>query len=376
PGHASPLRCTTFPAELSSSGSSRSRKRAWATPISVSSSRRASAATAPGRTTASGFTKTRTPASVDAAPRLQPPPKPRFRPASTTRAPVTSTGPPLLTTTTSTPSARSASTQRCRTPPLSYATTIAVTVMRAVSPSVVKIRLGGAVSVRAAPREHGRQGLREDRDVEPDRPVLEVVEVEAHEVVERQLDPTGDLPQPRHPGQDEVALAVPVLELHEIAQRQRPRPDERHLAAQHVQHLRQLVDRVAPQHAADRGDARVVLDLEKRPRRLVRRLERGLPLGCVDVHRPELEHAELALAEADAAVAVEDRPGRVELDGERDHEPERRGSEHDQRPEHEVERPLHGPVEPGEDGRTQLEERHALPRDVLGALRQEVRRRR
>src|SRR5581483_12007826 len=337
PGHASPLRCTTFPAELSSSGSSRSRKRAWATPISVSSSRRASAATAPGRTTASGFTKTRTPASVDAAPRLQPPPKPRFRTASTTRAPVTSTGPPLLTTTTSTPTARSASTQRCRTSPLSYATTIAVTVMRAVSPSVVKIRLGGAVSVRAAPREHGRQSLREDRDVEPDRPVLELVEV---------------------------------------AQRQRPRPDERHLAAQHVQHLRQLVDRVAPQHAADRGDARVVLDLEKRPRRLVRRLERGLPLGCVDVHRPELEHAELALAEADAAVAVEDRPGRVELDGERDHEPERRGSEHDQRPEHEVERPLHGPVEPGEDGRTQLEERHALPRDVLGALRQEVRRRR
>ena len=54
------------------------------------------------------------------------------------------------------------------------------------------------------------------------------------------------------PGQHEVALLVPVLEAVVVALRQRARADERHLAAEDVEQLRQLVDREAPQHAADR----------------------------------------------------------------------------------------------------------------------------
>src|SRR5919204_5192130 len=42
-------------------------------------------------------------------------------------------------------------------------------------------------------------------------------------------------------GEDEVALAVPALEALEVSQRQRPRPDEAHLAAQDVPELRDLV---------------------------------------------------------------------------------------------------------------------------------------
>ena len=76
-------------------------------------------------------------------------------------------------------------------------------------------------------------------------------------------------------------------------------PTRRHLAAQHVDHVRHLVDREAAQDAADARDARVVADLEQRPARLVRGLERGLlALGALD-HRPELEHPERLLAEAD-----------------------------------------------------------------------------
>src|SRR5437016_4903672 len=106
-------------------------------------------------------------------------------------------------------------------------------------------------SIRAAAREHRGKRLREDRDVQPDRPVLEVVEVEADEIVERQLDSPGHLPQPGHPGQHEVALAMPVLELNVVTQRQRAWADERHLAAYDVQHLRQLVDRIPPQEPPD-----------------------------------------------------------------------------------------------------------------------------
>src|SRR5207237_777195 len=64
-------------------------------------------------------------------------------------------------------------------------------------------------SVSAAPREHGRNRLEQDREVERQRPVLEVEEVEVHEVVEVELRAARNLPQPRDAGEHEVALAVP-----------------------------------------------------------------------------------------------------------------------------------------------------------------------
>ena len=69
------------------------------------------------------------------------------------------------------------------------------------------------------------------------------------------------------PGQHEVALAVPVLEQRVVAQRQRPRADEAHLAAQDVEHVRDLVEREAPQEPPDARHARVVADLEQRAAR-------------------------------------------------------------------------------------------------------------
>ena len=113
------------------------------------------------------------------------------------------------------------------------------------------------------------------------------------------------------PGQHEVALAVPVLEPLVVAQRQRPRADEAHLAAQHVPELRQLVEREPAQDArrrvVTRGSSRI---LNSGPSASFARLELGLPLGRARDHRAELEHPELALAEPDAPVAVE-APGRA-----------------------------------------------------------------
>ena len=42
---------------------------------------------------------------------------------------------------------------------------------------------------------------------------------------------------------------------------QRPRPDQRHLPQQHVEELRELVQRGAPQDASDARDPRVVAQL-------------------------------------------------------------------------------------------------------------------
>ena len=66
-----------------------------------------------------------------------------------------------------------------------------------------------------------------------------------------------------------------------LGEDQRARPDEAHLAAQHVEELRQLVDRPAAQEAAERRHPRVVRDLEH-PRAvlgvLVQVRDLGLPL--------------------------------------------------------------------------------------------------
>jgi hypothetical protein len=54
---------------------------------------------------------------------------------------------------------------------------------------------------------------------------------------------------------------VPALQPVEVAHRQRPGADERHLAAQHVEQLGQLVEREAPQDPPDgvtRGSLRIL----------------------------------------------------------------------------------------------------------------------
>src|SRR5437763_16032218 len=128
-------------------------------------------------------------------------------------------------------------------------------------------------SESAPPREYRRDRLEENREVEQDRPLLEVQEVEPDQVVEVEVRPARDLPQPGDPGEDQVALLVPFLEAVEIAQRQRSRAHERHLAAHDVRELRELVEREAAQEAPDGGQARIVADLEDRPGLLVERLE-------------------------------------------------------------------------------------------------------
>src|SRR4030095_9796101 len=104
----------------------------------------------------------------------------------------------------------------------------------------------------------------------------------------------------------------------------------------------------------------IVTDLEERPADLVRALELALLLGGVGDHRAELQHPELALAETDAPVPVEDRTGRRELDREPDRKPEREPENGDENADGEVDPALAQPVGAGERGWPQLEQRHGL----------------
>ena len=55
---------------------------------------------------------------------------------------------------------------------------------------------------------------------------------------------------------------MPGLVLLDFVRQRRPRPDERHVAAQHVPELRQLVEAGLAQNVPDRRDPRIVGDLE------------------------------------------------------------------------------------------------------------------
>src|SRR5260221_3747847 len=78
----------------------------------------------------------------------------------------------------------------------------------------------------------------------------------------------------------------------------RPRPYQRHAALKHVQKLRQLIDTETAQETSDRSYARVVAS----GRQLCAKI------GHVRVHRPELEHIDRFIVEADPGLDEQDRP--------------------------------------------------------------------
>ena len=129
-------------------------------------------------------------------------------------------------------------------------------------------------------------------------PVVEVGDVVA----------AADLPEAGESGLHAQAAAVRVLvEALHLLDRQGPGSHEAHLAAQDVPELRQLVEAVAAEEATERGDARVVGDLEDGTLHLVAVGEAGLELLGIEAHRAELDHVERAAVEAGADLAVDRR---------------------------------------------------------------------
>ena len=84
-----------------------------------------------------------------------------------------------------------------------------------------------------------------------------VAQVEAHHLVERRAAAAGHLPQAGDPGlASSTRRQCQRLVLLDLVRERRPRSDERHVAAQHVPELRQLVEAGLAQDAADRRDPR------------------------------------------------------------------------------------------------------------------------
>ena len=175
----------------------------------------------------------------------------------------------------------------------------------------------------------------------------DVVQVEPEVGVERRVVARLDLPQTGDPRAHPVAGVELGRELGDLLRQRRPRADQAHRAAEHVEQLRQLVEAGRPQEAPDARDPRVVLHLEQRTAALVGRRQLGEPRLGVDDHRAELEDLELGSVTADADLPEEHRAAILELDGEGDQGEHRRRQHGDQAGHGDVEGPLDARLQAG-----------------------------
>src|SRR5262245_59503002 len=181
-------------------------------------------------------------------------------------------------------------------------------------------RSGSGMLMSGLPGAFARQyrgyRLEQDLDVEGERPVLDVVEVQLEPLREWEIAPPGDLPQAGEARLQAEALALDALvEEVNVSQRHRARPDQAHLPGQHMEDLGQLVETAPAQETSHPRDPRVVGNLEDGPLGLVQVLDLRLKSIGPRHHRPELQHPEAAFVEPDPLLSEEDRTGRVQFDG-------------------------------------------------------------
>jgi len=168
--------------------------------------------------------------------------------------------------------------------------------------AVQSVRGGGSAAPRAPPScvlprpaagEHGVDGLQEDDEVEAEAPVLDVLTIEPEHVVESQVAPARDLPQPGDARCDpETAVVMGVVAFHLPGQR-RPGSDHAHVAPEHVDELGELVQAPGAQEGAHPGHPGVVPHLEEVALGFRLALELCQPLLGVVHHGAELEHLEV-----------------------------------------------------------------------------------
>src|ERR1017187_863258 len=147
---------------------------------------------------------------------------------------------------------------------------------------------------RARAEQHHGDGAQENREVEPDGPGVNVLEIQADPVPKiGDFVAAADLPETGEAGLDAQAAAVrEVVEAFDLVHGERARAYEAHFAAQDVEQLRQLVEAELAENLAERRDARVVGDLENGAGHFIHRGQFVLELlgvGRSEEHTSELQ---------------------------------------------------------------------------------------
>src|SRR5208282_289727 len=138
---------------------------------------------------------------------------------------------------------------------------------------------GGAVELRALQQARASHagtsdyyacGLDQNLEIQPQRPVVDVLKVETDPVVEiRNLIAPTDLPQTGHARFYAEFAAMPDFETFELVRPGRARSHQAHVSLKDAPQLRQFVEAVFAQNASDASDSGIVTHLERRALHLV-----------------------------------------------------------------------------------------------------------
>src|SRR5690348_16395492 len=120
--------------------------------------------------------------------------------------------------------------------------------------------------VRVAAPEHDSRRARKQPEVEAERPAANIGDVEVERLAEARVVPCFDLPQAREACGHLEALKVVREEEIDLVRQAGPWADERHVAAEDVQQLRQLVEARPSQPSPEARDIGRLVDLVDRLR--------------------------------------------------------------------------------------------------------------
>lgn len=137
-------------------------------------------------------------------------------------------------------------------------------------------------------------------NIQPDAPVFDVRHIQRNIAIEGWILACLYLPQAGDARGHIESAQVAQLVLAHLAADGWPWTNNTHLAAQHIEELGQLVERILAQEAAQPGNAWIVADLEQHALALVQVHYAGAPFFRIANHSPKFDAAKDVALLADA----------------------------------------------------------------------------
>src|SRR2546423_1819947 len=169
------------------------------------------------------------------------------------------------------------------------------------------------LSLEELPSDNGA-GLEHNFQIEQDRDVLEIEQIHRDHLVERRFVFAVYLPVSGQARQTVHAFPLPGLIMSKFIWRARPRTDQTHLTAKHVENLRNLIQTARTQNSPERGHPWVAVNIQFRHRTIDPHqfFKMALVNLCLraQLHCSQLPDEKMSSAKADALLPVEDRTRR------------------------------------------------------------------
>ena len=173
----------------------------------------------------------------------------------------------------------------------------------------------------APAEENGGDRTKEDLDIEPEGPVIDIFEIESNPIGKVfQFVAARDLPEAGHSWGDTESAALGVGGHGEgFIGGEGAGSDETHLAEKDVEELGEFIEGGEAEEVADFGDPRIFFDFKDWATHFVKGFKFGVLHFCITDHGAKLVHGERVAMETTALLEKKGGARRFEPDGNPDH---------------------------------------------------------